>query len=163
MLIFCMSLFFSVAAVIFRNLPPAQPGAVIHTTPRTCLPDTCGDNNTNYNIRVGPIQLERLNVSPAILPLSAGFVARFPNFDMAVDNQPMRIVTQYQEFDAFRELDLMLPGTITDIHPRQGQRGTTVVITGSRLLGDNSEVSGATGVEVRLGDEPPLSLVIFFS
>ena len=144
-------LFFSVAAVIFRNRQ-AQPGTVIHTAPGTCLPDVCGDNSMDYNIIVGPIQLERLAVSSAILLRSEGFVARFPNFNMAAVHQHMRIVTQYQEFDTLQQFDLLQPGTITDICPRQGQRGTIVVITGSRLLGDNSEVSGVSGVEVRLGD-----------
>jgi len=116
------------------------------------LPNECGDNSTDYNIRVGSIQLERLNVSSTILSLSEGFVARFPNFDMTPDPQRMYILTQYQEIDTFQNFDLLQPGTITDIRPRQGQRGTNVVITGSRLLGDNSEVSGASGVEVRLGD-----------
>jgi len=144
-------LFFSVAAIIFRN-QQAQPGTVIHTAPGTCLPDECGDNSMDYNVIVGPIQLERLAVSSEILLRSEGFVARFPNFNMAAVRQHMRIVTQYQEFDTLQQFDLLQPGVIIDIRPRQGQRSTNVVITGSRLLGDNSEVSGATGVEVRLGD-----------
>ena len=143
--------FFSVAAVNLGNVQP-QPGTVIHTTPGTCLPRECGDNSTDYNITVGPIQLERLDVDMAILRPSAGFVARFPNFAMAADDAPMFIVTEYQEFDAFRRLDFLLPGTITDIRPRQGQRGTNVAIAGTRLLGDNREVMGASGVQVRLGD-----------
>ena len=151
MLIFCTSYCFSVAAVIFRRLQ-AQPGTVIHTVPGACLPGECGDNSTDYSIIVGAILLERLNISQDILRPSAGFVARFPNFDIAAVGQSMRILTQYQEFNTFQQFELRQPGMITDIRPRQGQRGTNVVITGSRLLGDNSEVSGVSGVEVRLGD-----------
>lgn len=122
---------------------------MINTVPGACLPAECGDNSTDYSIIVGTILLERLNISQDILRPSAGFVARFPNFDIAAVGQSMRILTQYQEFNTFQQFELRQPGTITDIRPRQGQRGTNVVITGSRLLGDNS---GATGVEVRLGD-----------
>jgi len=151
-LILILYVFLSVAAVIFRTQLRAQPGTVIYTARGTCLPNECGDNSTDYNIRVGSIQVERLNVSSTILSLSEGFVARFPNFDMTPDPQRMYILTQYQEIDTFQNFDLLQSGMIIDIRPRQGQRGTNVVITGSRLLGDNSEVSGASGVEVRLGD-----------
>lgn len=128
---------------------PVQPGTVIYTLPGTCLPSDCGDNSTDYNITVGQLQLEQLDIGPAIS--SSDFAARFPNFDTPVSRAGMVIHTQYQQFDVREFFDLELAGNITEVTPRWGQRGTNVVIRGIRLLGGvrSNEVSGVT---VQLGD-----------
>ena len=135
------------ASLSFRNAP-VQPGTVIYTLPGTCLPNDCGDNNTDYNIIVGGLQLERLDIQPA--SSSTDFAARFPNFDTPVSGAGVVIHTQYQEFDILQSLNLELAGNITDVNPRWGQRGTNVVIRGLRLLG-GSRSNEVSGVMVRLG------------
>ena len=137
------------AASVSLRTDPVQPGTVIYTLPGTCLPSDCGDNSTDYNITVGQLQLERLDIRPA--SSSADFAARFPNFDAPVSRAGMVIHTQYQQFDVRESFDLELAGNITEVNPRWGQRGTNIVIRGIRLLGGvrSNEV---TGVTVQLGD-----------
>ena len=135
------------ASLSFRNAP-VQPGTVIYTLPGTCLPSVCGDNSTDYNITVGGLQLERLDIRPA--SPSTDFAARFPNFDTPVSGAGVVIHTQYQQFDIIRSFNLELAGNITDVNPRWGQRGTNVVIRGLRLLG-GSRSNEVSGVMVRLG------------
>ena len=136
------------AALSFRNAP-VQPGTVIYAQPGACLPNDCGDNSTNYTITVGGLQLERLDIQPA--SSAADFAGRFPNFDTPVPGAGIVIRTQYQQFDIRPSFDLELAGSITDVNPRWGQRGTNVVIRGLRLLG-GSRSNEVTGVMVRLGN-----------
>ena len=63
----------------------------------------------------------------------------------------MVIHTQYQQFDVPEFFDLELAGSITDVNPRCGQRGTNVVIRGIRLLG-GVRSNDVSGVRVQLGD-----------
>ena len=137
-----------VASLSLRT-DPVQPGTVIYTLPGTCLPSVCGDNSTDYNITVGQLQLERLDIGST--SSSTDFAARFPNFDTPVSRAGMVIHTQYQQFDVPEFFDLELAGSITEVNPQWGQRGTNVVIRGTRLLGGvrSNEV---TGVTVQLGD-----------
>ena len=137
------------AASLSLRTDPVQPGTVIYTRPGTCLPSDCGDNSTDYNITVGQLQLERLDIPRA--SSSADFAARFPNFDTAASRAGMVIHTQYQQFDVPEFFDLDLAGSITNVNPQWGQRGTNVVIRGIRLLGGvrSNEVSRVT---VQLGD-----------
>ena len=135
--------------------PVASPGTTIATTAvGSCLPDTCGDNSTTFGVEIGGITLERLNRStsnPSLL------TARFPNFDvdstMSGPTNVFVLVTQYQRFQLQISLNFALngPGAIQSVVPSQGQRGTRVTITGSRLLGDGLSLSLS---RVLLGETP---------
>ena len=128
---------------------PVQPGTVIYTRAGTCLPSECGDNSTDYNITVGGLQLERLDIGLA--SSSTNFAGRFPNFDTPVSGAGIVIRTQYQQFDILQYFDLELAGSITNVNPPWGQRGTNVVIRGLRLMG-GSRSDEVTEVMVRLGN-----------
>ena len=114
----------------------AQPGTVIFPISGSCFPSICGDNSTEYNITVGGILLENFESN------ADEFIARFPNFDNETSNAEVSFVTQYQTFTLFQSqtFDLFLPGVISSVSPRQGQKGTAVEIRGNNLIGFGSAV-----------------------
>ena len=73
---------------------------------------------------------------------ATGVIARFPNFEGAMNDVRFILTTQYQRFELQRgfNFNLQRPGTITSVVPSQGQRGTRITIQGDRLLGSGDDV-----------------------
>lgn len=109
-----------------------------------CIPDQCGDNSTSFNLTVGGIVLELLNVILyGIEDPTEEVIARFPPTDREpFESEQILVVTEYNTFDSVAFIDYQLPGRVDSVTPDRGQRGTRVVITGENLdgIGEGVEV-----------------------
>ena len=114
--------------VLLGRFQIVQPGSVL-ATDSTCLPPTCVDNSTSYEVLLAGITLQQLQAN------SVSFVVRLPDTDMDYDNAEIVIQTFYSQLLTNARVNFRRSPPITSITPNRGQRGTRVVIEGQNLLG----------------------------
>ncbi len=126
----------------------AQEGTVIHA--RGCVPNECGDNSTSYNLTIGGIVLELLDVTQyGINDPTSQVIFRFPQSDSGpFFFTRIDAVTIYNTFDTGGVMLYEDPGVVNSVIPNEGQRGTEVVISGQDLDGSGQ---GVVIAEVLLG------------
>ena len=108
-----------------------QPGTVLATS-RACLPPTCGDNSTGYEVVLADKTLEELQAT------SLSFVVRVPDTNVDRDNSELSIQTFYSLLSTNTRVNYRRSPPINGISPSRGQRGTRVVISpieGESLIG----------------------------
>ena len=106
-----------------------QPGSVLATS-SACLPPTCGDNSTGYEVLLAGTTLQELQAD------SVSFIVRLPDTDRDYDNVELFIQTFYSLLSTNARVNFRRSPPITSLSPSRGQRGTTVVIVGENLLGN---------------------------
>lgn len=132
--------------VNFGSRSQAHPGSVLFVTFSSCVPNSCGDNSTTFDIVVGDITLEQLSTQNT----SLRYAGRFPNFETSAMDLRVAVRTQYQIFllTEFFTFDLD-PLSILSITPNTGQLGTSAVVAVDEDFGPSSSV---TISQVRLGE-----------
>ena len=107
-----------------------QPGTIAATSTPSCLPHSCGDNSTDYEVIVNGHQLQKFSTT------RQAFVVRFPDTSVSFPPSHFSIQTSYSlHISTGDQVMFMESPPITSISPPMGQRGTRVVIEGENLEG----------------------------